>query len=113
MLDGLDQRELIEQVGLQQRDAIEQVLDAPHVRRAQAADDAEHFVVFFEQQLGEIGAVLAGDARDQCAFLRRHKLNSIYEGHVGGRSRASASTDSLEPARCVSTSRPSSGNPKY
>ena len=36
--------------------------------RAQAADDAEDFVALLEQQLREVGAVLAGDAGDQRAF---------------------------------------------
>ena len=35
---------------------------------AGAADDGVHLVALLEQQLGEIGAVLAGDAGDQCAF---------------------------------------------
>ena len=47
----------------------QQVLDAPHVRRAQAADDAEDFVALVEQQLGEVRPVLAGDAGDQRALL--------------------------------------------
>ena len=79
-LDGLDQRELIEQVGLQQRDALEQMLDAPDIGRAQAADDAEHLVTFVEQQLGEVRAVLAGNTGDECALLVSHKSNSIYDG---------------------------------
>ena len=58
------QRQLIEQIGRLQRDAVEQVLDARDVRRARAANHAEHLVALLEQQLGEVRPVLAGDAGD-------------------------------------------------
>ena len=44
------------------------MLDAPVVRRARAADHAEHLVALLEQQLGEVRPVLAGDAGDERAF---------------------------------------------
>ncbi len=33
-----------------------------------AADDAEDLVALLEQEFGEVGTVLAGDAGDDCAF---------------------------------------------
>ena len=39
-----------------------EVVDAVGVEGAGAADDAVDFVAFGEQELGEVGAVLAGDA---------------------------------------------------
>ena len=63
-----DQRQLIEQVGRPQRDAIEQVLDAPEVRGAQPPDDADDLVPFVEQQLGEVRPVLTGDSGDASAL---------------------------------------------
>ena len=67
-VDHPNQRQLIEQIGRMQRDAFEQVLDSPVVRRAGTADDAVHFVAFAEEELGEIGTVLTGDAGDESAF---------------------------------------------
>ena len=100
-VDQPDERQLIEQIGRLQRDAIEQVLDAPRVRRARAADDAEHLVALVEQQLGEIRTVLAGDAGDERAFVHgkyvrarrtrtviltekfRHRINDVPDLIVG------------------------------
>ena len=42
-----------------------QVIDAVGVEERGAALDAVHLVALVEQELGEIGAVLAGDAGDQ------------------------------------------------
>jgi hypothetical protein len=41
------------------------MVDAMRVEQAGAAFDAVHHVALFEQQFGEIGAVLTGDAGDQ------------------------------------------------
>jgi len=46
-----------------------EMIDALGVERGRAALDAVHLVALGEQKLGEIGAILAGDARDQCAFV--------------------------------------------
>src|SRR5262249_32786244 len=45
-------------------DAVDQMLDAPQVRRARSTDHAEDVVALLEQQLGEIGPVLACDSGD-------------------------------------------------
>ena len=60
----IDDRQLVEQVGLMEGDAAGQVGDAFEGLGAGAADDAVDLVAFFQQQLGEVAAVLAGDARD-------------------------------------------------
>jgi hypothetical protein len=46
------------------------VIDALGVESARAADDAVDFIAFGKEELGEIGAVLSGDAGDEGAFHR-------------------------------------------
>jgi len=43
-----------EEVGRPQCEAIEQVLDAPEIRRARTSHDAGDLIPFVEQQLGKI-----------------------------------------------------------
>ena len=50
-----------------------EVVDPPGVELARAADQAVHLVALVEQQLGQVRAVLAGDARDEGASLG-HRL---------------------------------------
>jgi hypothetical protein len=45
-----------------------QVIDAVGVEQARAALDAVDDVALGEQEFGEVGAVLAGDAGDECGF---------------------------------------------
>src|SRR5262249_20711281 len=56
----------VEQVALDQLDLVAQVLDAGEVLGAGAAHHAVNAVALFEQQLGEVRTVLAGDAGDEC-----------------------------------------------
>ena len=52
-----------------------QVVDAVGVEQAAAALDAVHLVAFLEQQLGQIGTILACHARDQGNLLvHRHRF---------------------------------------
>ena len=60
--------ELVEQVGLVQRDLVPQVLDAFELLGGGPADHAVDLVALVEQQLSEIRAVLAGDAGDKRSF---------------------------------------------
>src|SRR5260370_16086451 len=48
-----------------------EMLDALGVERRGPALNAVNFVAVFQQKLGQIGAILPGDARDQCDFLLR------------------------------------------
>ena len=59
----VDERAVVEQVALVQRDAVAQVLDALELLGRRAADHAVDLVALLEQELGEVGAVLARDAR--------------------------------------------------
>ena len=59
------ERRLVEQVGRHQLDPVDEVRDALVRRRRAAAHDADDAVALREQQLGEVGAVLARDAGDQ------------------------------------------------
>ena len=82
VLDHAHQRQLVEQIGRPQRDAIEQVLDPPQIRGARAPDDAGDFVALLEEQLREIRPVLPGDSGDDRALshdtviLRRERAAS-------------------------------------
>ena len=63
-VDEADDRQLIEQIGRLDRDAIENRLNAPEIRRARAANRPDDLVAFREQQLGEVGSVLPGNSGD-------------------------------------------------
>src|SRR3954464_4901492 len=58
---------MIEQVGLMERDAVAQVLDAFELLRRRAAHHAVHLIALLEQQLGQIRPILTRDPRDQRA----------------------------------------------
>ena len=49
------------------------MFEASRIEAAGTADDAVHLVAFFEEQLGEVGAILAGDARDEGLFRFCHR----------------------------------------
>jgi hypothetical protein len=49
-----DERELIEEAGRPQLDAVQHVLDTPEVGRARAARDADDLLPLLEEQLGQI-----------------------------------------------------------
>ena len=68
----VDERALVEQVAGVQRDRVADVLEALEGLGRGAPDHAVDLVALLEQELGEVGAVLAGDAGDQCA--RRHHV---------------------------------------
>ena len=59
------ERVLVEQVGGHDLDPVEQVLDPLVAVVAGPAHHADHLVALGQQQLGEVGAVLAGDAGDE------------------------------------------------
>ena len=59
---------LVEQVGMDEVDPAEQVLDPLVAVVTGPADHAGDLVPLGEQQLGEVGAVLAGDAGDHGAW---------------------------------------------
>ena len=54
-----------------------EVVDAVGVEERRAALDAVHLVALVEQELGEVGAVLAGDAGDQCDLGHPCQLFSV------------------------------------
>jgi len=67
-LEHVHQRDRVQQVSLEQRDLVldrGQPLVAGH---AAAPDHAGYFVSLVQQELGQVGAVLAGDPRDKRAF---------------------------------------------
>ena len=70
----VDHRHLVEEVAGHQGDPVLDVGDALEVERARPPDHAADLVALVEQELGQVGAVLAGDAGDQCSF--RHAVGS-------------------------------------
>src|SRR5829696_8526170 len=83
----------IEQVALDQADPVREMADALDVLRRRAARHPEHLVAFLEQDLGEVGAVLPRDSRDQRAPIRHRappymrvgiSLLTLVPGVVGG-----------------------------
>src|SRR5690606_5432382 len=65
LLEHVNDGELIEQVGLVQLDLAVEVLNALEVFGTGAANDAVNLVALFQQQLGQVTSILAGDAGDQ------------------------------------------------
>src|SRR5206468_1070592 len=80
--DRLDQRELVEQVAVDQLDVVPDVADALVDDQRGPPDQAVDPVALLQQELGQITAVLAGDAGDQ-----------------RGRHGASSSRGYLDPSR--------------
>ena len=60
----VDEAGQVDQVALDDLDPILDVLDAAEVAGAAAAHDADDVVAFFEQKIGQIRAILAGDSGD-------------------------------------------------
>ena len=61
----IDERALVEQVALVEGDAVADVLDALELLGRGAAHHAVDLIALLEQQLGQIGAVLAGHPGDE------------------------------------------------
>ena len=64
VLERLHQRELLEQVGLDELDPLADAVQVL-VARGRAADDAEDLVALVEEELREQRPVLAADAGDE------------------------------------------------
>ena len=65
LLENVDQADLVEQVALDDLDAILDVSDAVEVDGARAAHHADHLVTAPQQEFGQVRSVLTGDAGDQ------------------------------------------------
>ena len=65
-----------------QRDAVAQVLDPVELLRRGAPDHAVDLVALLEQQLGQVGAVLSGDAGDQGALGGAHAAAQASEPRI-------------------------------
>ena len=77
LVEQLDQRDRVGEVAVvgEQADpllvgVVVEVVDPVGVEARGAADDAVDLVALLEQELGQVGAVLAGDAGDQGALAR-------------------------------------------
>jgi hypothetical protein len=85
-LQQVDERQLIQQVGLTERDTITQVRDALEVLGARAPHHAGDLVPALEQQLREVRAILAGDAGDERAPIHRRPAHRVDATAVRSRS---------------------------
>src|SRR5690606_6758319 len=92
-----------EQVAGHQGDAVLEVGDPLEVHRAGAAHHADDLVVAFEEQLGEVAAVLAGDAGDESSLGHRERRYRVMPLRPDARLRAgppgSAPWGSAAPTR--------------
>jgi len=70
-VDGIGERRLVEQVGRHELEPIDQMRDPLVGGGGAPSDDADDAVPLGEQQLGEVGAVLAGDAGDESRWHGR------------------------------------------
>ena len=61
---------LVEQVGGEEFDLVDDVRDALVRRRGAATHDSRYVVSLLEEKLGEIGPVLAGNACNECGGQR-------------------------------------------
>ena len=105
VVEQCDQRELVEQVAFADLDAVAQVGDALERFRRRAAGHAHDVVALLEQEFGEIGPVLSGDAGDEgpalswvshamiLADARARFTNSFSPGRVKRTTRVSWSVD--------------------
>ena len=89
LLERLGERRRIEQVGLDERDPVGQMVDPLEVLGRGAADHPEHLVTLVEEEIGQVGAVLAGDAGDQRPLA--HVLAILSAAAERAKSSASAS----------------------
>ena len=118
-LEGAHQAVLVDEVAVVEDQAVADVVDAPGVEGAAAADEAVDLVALLEQQLRQVAAVLAGDPGDEC-LARAHctsaRLNAkrrFYrraERQTGARARVKA-TDGGESRE--KGSRPQSLRPRH
>ena len=67
----VDERDLVEEVAGDELDLVLDVGDALEVHRARAPHHADDRVALRQQKFGQVRAVLARDARDQCPFCHR------------------------------------------
>ncbi len=83
LLDDLADGILVEQVGLADMDAVLDVLDAVEFFHAGTADHAVDLVALLQQEIGEIGTVLPGDAGDQRFFGHNRSSLSVHCSRIG------------------------------
>ena len=87
------ERRRVEEVALDQVDAVDEMRDSLDVLSRGATRHPEHLVAFFEQELGQVRAVLPGDPGDQRPSTRHGappymrvgiSLLTLVPGVVGG-----------------------------
>jgi len=66
LFQDVDERNLVAQVAGNQLQPVLNVADAVEVKRAGAAHHADDAVAAVEEELGQIGTILAGDTGNQC-----------------------------------------------
>jgi len=93
LVDQTGQRDRVREVAVVREElrallvgVAEEVLDAAGVEARRAPDDAVNLVALLEQKLGQVRAVLAGQAREQRALrgFRSHEAGILAGPHRGG-----------------------------
>jgi len=87
LAQNVEQRDLIEQVTVHERDTVHDGTDPAQVGHAGAPHHADDVVTLFQQELGKIGTVLPGDSRDECAFGHQALLCGFMEATRAVRAR--------------------------
>ena len=84
LLDDPDQVGRVGEVAVMQNElavvdmrVLVEMVDPVGVEQGRAAFDAVDGVAFLEQEFGEIGTILAGDAGDQCGFAHGAKDDEV------------------------------------
>src|SRR5207253_10973178 len=106
LLHHINDRKLVQEIGLVQRDPVREVLDPLEALGARSTNNAMYFVAFVEQEFGEIAAVLAGDASDECFFhvlVPRLRLGTQCPGGSAARQGGLAVRSQAEPGNEIKT----------
>src|SRR6185437_8276780 len=106
------QRALVEQVALVQDDAVADVLDAIELLCGGAAHHPVHVVAVLQEELGEVGPVLAGDSGDERGAFVVHGPDPIGQGRqmafAGVSSRSHRTVEAMPCSTPILASQPSS-----
>src|SRR3972149_67675 len=97
-----NERRLVEQIALHQRDAILNVLDAIEVDNAGATHHPDDIVAFVQQELGQVRAVLPGYTGDQShGFAHGISLTLFRQSSSTSRNVCSNGMVGVQPVRAV------------
>ncbi len=104
--EHVGERALVQQVAGVERDGVAAVLQPLEGLGRGAADHAVHLVALLQQELGQVAAVLAGHARDECASGLSHARQATDPVAASMQRRLAAPAPPGGPARRAGPRRP-------